>query len=101
MLSATGVLLTAVYAIALTLVLFFSDLTPVTSYAEFGLFLVGVFSPPMFLWLYLVNLQQQKQLRKINGVIDFLISERCRAEVTAGPMPSADPDLHDADQTAG
>lgn len=97
MLSATGVLLTAVYAIALTLVLLFADFTPVTSYAEFGLFLVGVFSPPMFLWLYLVNLQQQKQLRQINGVIDFLISERCRAEVADGPMPPAGPELHNED----
>ena len=95
MLSAIGLLLTAVYAIALTVVISFSSLKPVTSCAELGLFLVGVFSPPVFLWLYLVNLQQQKQLRQINRVIDLLISERCCAEMINTSGTPVAPDLNE------
>lgn len=71
----TGVIITFIYFLMISLFIWDQDLKNIASLNEFGDFLAGVFSPVAFLWLVLGFLQQQKELQQNTEALQLQAEE--------------------------
>lgn len=70
-----GISFTTIYFMVLWRIICDLNLTPMSSWNEFGDFLAGAFSPVAFLWLVLGYLQQQRELQQNTKALELQAEE--------------------------